>query len=62
MKVLLSISLFIVGCSNYPCEYVETVGYIDTKEYVLIKCTANQRKEIKDEPTRTGSVIRRSNR
>ena len=58
MKLLLMVSLIMVGCSSYPCEYVETVGYIESKEYVLVKCSANQRKELKDEYPRARSIIR----
>jgi hypothetical protein len=52
------VSLIMVGCSSYPCEYVETVGYIESKEYVLVKCSANQRKELKNEDFRPRSVVR----
>lgn len=62
MKIVLTLSLLMVGCSSYPCEYVETVGYIESKEYVLVKCSANQRKEIRDEAVRAGSIVRRSYR
>lgn len=57
MKALLIISLLMVGCSSYPCEYVKVVGYIESKEYVLVKCSVDKKVKLKNENTRTRSVV-----